>query len=473
MDTLTGQKKIFQLYDKSLSRIETPQGTLTLVSVFLPFFVEMLLTNSMGTVNTLVLSHYSDEAVASVGAANQLMGMIFTFYTVISTGASIFISHRMGAKQKEAASDAAFTSIFCGLALSLVVGTVLSLFAHRLMEMMQLSGQVLEDAAVYFRICISFSFFQALISSISAILRSFGLPKIAVWVSLFMKFLNAVLNVIVIFRPFETPLHGVSGIAITNVISRGAAFVLIVVCLLRSSLELNFRKKNLKTMIFISQLKAKTLKCIGNILHIGLPGGISSLSYSTSQVVSTSILAVLGTAAISTKIYLSTIFFYVYVIGMSLGMATSLIIGWMTGAGEYDKAYRLNMQNLRIAVLLNAAGSTLIFLFGGPLMGLFTDSAEIMALARPILFIDIFVEIGRAFNHIEDNSLRGAGDVIFSMIVSIISCWTMSILFSYILGIRLGLGLTGCWIAFMMDELFRGITFFFRWRSRRWTLRKV
>lgn len=255
------------------------------------------------------------------------------------------------------------------------------------MEMMQLSGQVLEDAAVYFRICISFSFFQALISSISAIFRSYGLPKIAVWVSLFMNFLNAVLNVIVIFRPFETPLHGVSGIAITNVISRGAAFVLIVVCLLRSSLELNFRKKNLKT-----------LKCIGNILHIGLPGGISSLSYSTSQVVSTSILAVLGTAAISTKIYLSTIFFYVYVIGMSLGMATSLIIGWMTGAGEYDKAYRLNMQNLRIAVLLNAAGSTLIFLFGGPLMGLFTDSAEIMALARPILFIDIFVEIGRAFN---------------------------------------------------------------------------
>ena len=219
MDTLTGQKKIFQLYDKSLSRIETPQGTLTLVSVFLPFFVEMLLTNSMGTVNTLVLSHYSDEAVASVGAANQLMGMIFTFYTVISTGASIFISHRLGAKQKEAASDAAFTSIFCGLALSLVVGTVLSLFAHRLMEMMQLSGQVLEDAAVYFRICISFSFFQALISSISAIFRSYGLPRIAVWVSLFMNFLNAVLNVIVIFRPFETPLHGVSGIAITNVIS--------------------------------------------------------------------------------------------------------------------------------------------------------------------------------------------------------------------------------------------------------------
>ena len=430
MNIRTRELKKFKFYDKTLSHIETPQGTLTLVSVFLPFLVEMLLTNSMGTVNTLVLSHYSDEAVASVGAANQLMGMIFTFYTVISTGASIFISHRLGARQKEEASDAAFTSLFCSLALSLVAGGVLSLFAHRFMEMMQLSGQVLEDAAVYFRICISFSFFQALISAISAVFRSYGLPKIAVWVSLFMNFLNAVLNIIVIFRPFETPLHGVHGIAVTNVISHAAAFILIVICLLKSSLELNFRKKSLKT-----------LKCIGNILHIGLPGGI--------------------------------IFFYVYVIGMSLGMATSLIIGWMTGAGEYDKAYRLNLQNLRIAVLLNAAGSTLICLFGSPLLGLFTENPEILTLARPILLIDIFVEIGRAFNHIEDNSLRGAGDVIFSMAVSIISCWTMSILFSYILGIRLGLGLTGCWIAFMMDELFRGITFFFRWRSRRWMLRKV
>ena len=104
MDTLTGQKKIFQLYDKSLSRIETPQGTLTLVSVFLPFFVEMLLTNSMGTVNTLVLSHYSDEAVASVGAANQLMGMIFTFYTVISTGASILHGPHQSAKKSTSTS---------------------------------------------------------------------------------------------------------------------------------------------------------------------------------------------------------------------------------------------------------------------------------------------------------------------------------------------------------------------------------
>ena len=59
-------------------------------------------------------------------------------------------------------------------------------------------------------------------------------------------------------------------------------------------------------------------------------------------------------------------------------------------------------------------------------------------MAAPIFFVDIFVEIGRAFNHIEDNSLRGAGDVMFSMVVSIFSSWAMSILFSYILGVGIG-----------------------------------
>ena len=146
----------------------------------------------------------------------------------------------------------------------------------------------------------------------------------------------------------KTPLYGVTGIAVTNVISRGLAFLLIAVCLWRSNLNLQFSKKNLKT-----------LKCIGSILHIGLPGGISSMSYSVSQVVTTSILAILGTTAISDKRSICPVyFFYIYVVGMSLGSATSLIIGWLVGAEEYDKAYRLNLQNLRIAVLLNLIGST-------------------------------------------------------------------------------------------------------------------
>lgn len=448
--------------DKELNKIETTQGVITLHSIFIAFFLEMILTNMMGTVSTIMLGHYSDNAVAAVGSASQFMGMIFTFYTVISSGASIIISHNLGANKKKVASDAAFTTIIFSFVLSFSIGILLSIFSLPLMALMQIKDALLLDASTYFSICILFSGIQAIISSLSAILRSYGKPKIAVLVSLFMNIINAILDFIIIYRPFETPLHGVSGIATSYVISQFCALILIVILFINAPLDLQFNKKSFRS-----------LKIIKDILYIGVPGGISSLSYSMSQVVSTSIIAVLGVTAISTKIYLSNIFFYVYVVGLSLGLATSLMVGWLVGAGKYEQAYRLNNQNLKITILLNILISLLILLLGNKIINLFTSNPEIIAMSKIIMIIDLFVEIGRGFNHIEGNSLRGAGDVIFQMVISIISCWSMSILFSYILAIKLGLGLPGCWISFAMDEIFRGIIFFFRWKSRKWTKKSL
>lgn len=453
--------KLFS-YDKSLAAFETPSGCMTLPKVFVPFFIEMLLLNTMGTINTLMLSHYSDDAVAAVGAASQLTSMILTLYTVISTGSSIVINHNLGAGKTETASDAAFTSvIFCG-SFSLILGTLLSFCARPLLGLMHLEAHVLEYAVTYFRIAIQFSFLQAVISSISGIFRSYGKPRIAVCVSLTMNILMALFDYLIIFRPFDFPLEGVSGIAFAYVASEALGLLLILTFLRKVPLGLQFEKKNLRT-----------LRIIRKILQVGIPGGISSISYNLSQVVSTSIIAILGTAAISTKIYVSNIVFYVYVFGMSLGLSTSLFIGWLAGAGKYEQAYRLNLQNLKITIAANFLFSTLIFAFSTPLLSLFTSDPAILSMGRTLMFIDILVEIGRGFNHIEENSLRGAGDVVYPMTVSMISCWSMSILFSWLLGIKLGLGLAGCWFAFAMDEFFRGIAYLIRWRSRKWTQKTV
>ena len=454
-------RKLLQ-YDTSLLTLETPQGTLSLSKLFLPMFAEMLLLNTMGTINTLMLSHYSDDAVAAVGAASQLLGMILTFYTVISTGASIVINHNLGAGNQKNASDAAFSSIvFCG-AISFAMGIVLSAAAKPILGLMHLEEQVLDYAVTYFRIVMSFSFFQAITSSISGIFRSYGKPKISVTVSVAMNLFVAILDYLIIFRPLELPLKGVSGIATAYVLSELFGLLIILAFLVKVPLGLKLHEKNLKTLLIVK-----------DILRVGIPGGISSISYNVSQVVSTSIIAILGTTAISTKIYVSNIVFYVYVFGMTLGLSVSLMIGWMAGAGKYEQAYRLNLQSLKITITANIFFSVIVCFLAKPLLGCFTDDPVIIASGQALMFIDIFVEIGRGFNHIEENSLRGAGDVVFPMVVSIISCWVMSILFSYLLGIQFGFGLAGCWIAFGLDEFFRGITYFFRWRSRKWTTKTV
>jgi putative MATE family efflux protein len=453
---------LFSFYDKRINRLETPEGVLTLSSLFFPFFIEMVLINMIGTVNTLALSRYSDNAVAAVGAASQLMGMIFTFYGVVSSGASIVISQNLGAKNKEKAANAAVVSVLFSATLSILLGTLLSLFAPSILAAMQLKDDLLAQAITYFRICIFFSFFQAINSAFSGILRSYGRPKVAVKVSIFMNIINAVLNYIIVFRPFETPLAGVKGIAISAVISQASGLILMTILFFRASLNIHFSKN-----IFLH------LDIISKILKIGVPGGLTTLSYSLSQVVSTSIIATLGATAVTSKIYLENIFFYVYVVGLALGQSTSILISRLAGAREFDHAYRLNKQNLKITVCCNIILSFCIYLLGGYIIQIFTSNPEIIRIAKGIMLIDLFVEIGRGFNHIEGGSLRGAGDVVVPMVISVTSCWTMSILFSYVLGVKLGLGLYGCWIAFAMDELFRGTFFYLRWRSRKWTTKSV
>ncbi len=449
-------------FDPEITGIDTIEGRLTLRGLFIPMFIEQLLMNMMGTVNTLVLGHYADEAVAAVGAANQVMGLIYTFYAVISGGASIVISHRLGAGDNEGAEKTAFSAFMVGTGISILCSGIMAILALPVITMLNLEGNVLQMAAGYFRICVGFSFLQGMISVLSAVLRSYGHPKEAVAVSLVMNVINAVLNILVVYRPIETPLYGTEGIAIANVVSHVIGVGLIVFCFLRSGISYRMWFRDWKA-----------LTCVKEILHVGLPGGIGSLSYAMSQVVSTSILAVLGTIALSTKVYISSVVFYVSVVGYSLGISAAILIGWMVGAGENDKAYRLNKQVLKIAIFVNLTLSLIVFIFYRFLIGLFTSNQMIIEMAQWILFIDIFVEIGRAFNHVEENSLRGAGDVIYPMVIAMVSCWMISILLSYILGIKCHLGLYGCWIAFMLDELFRGIMLWRRFSSKKWVGKKV
>ena len=447
----------FRIFDRELTEIETAEGKVTLRGLFVPFFIEQILMNLMSTVNTLILGHFSDEAVAAVGAAGQILGFVYTFYAVISGGASVVISHRLGEGNSKEAEKAAFSSLVFVSAFSLIVGLILGYFAEPIMRLMNLTGEPLNMAVSYFEIVVRFSFVQSLITAISAILRSYGMPKPAVIASVLMNALNALFNYIVIMRPFKTPFSGTTGVAIGNTAARIIAFIVIFIVLQNTHARITFKGKRLSD-----------LKCMKSVLRVGVPGGVANLSYSLSQVVTTSILGILGTEAMSAKIYISSIVFYVYNAGYSMGMSASILMGWLTGAGEFEKAYKLNQRLLKMTIALNLTLSIVFFIFYRPILGLFTKNTEILDMAQAIFFIDIFVEFGRAFNHIEDYSLRGAGDVVVPMVVNIVSSWFMSILFGYLLGVYFGLGLKGCWIAFMLDECFRGSILFVRFKSKKW-----
>ncbi|MGL6175174.1 MAG: MATE family efflux transporter, partial [Cellulosilyticaceae bacterium] len=107
-------------------------------------------------------------------------------------------------------------------------------------------------------------------------------------------------------------------------------------------------------------------------------------------------------------------------------------------------------------------------LCSGPIFGIFTDNPEIIALGKQIMLIDIALEFGRSVNLVVIRGLQAAGDIKFPVVLGIGSMWGVAALLSYVLGISLGWGLIGVWIAMALDECLRAIVVYTRWKKGSW-----
>ena len=431
---------------------------ITRFSLVWPLFLENLFRISLGNVNVLMLGSYSDKAVAAVGVSTQIINMVLMLYVIVSMGSGIFISQFLGANDKRTASRVAVVSIAANLSFGLIISSLMIFFARNLLKFMHLPEELMDYGSQYMRIVGGASFLQALIATMSAICRNFGSTRFPMYIAFVINVINIIGNYTVIFRPFGIPSYGIRGVAISLVISTIIGLCLMVFFLLtRLDANLNFK-----------DLIPFPIKILKDIVKTGAPAAAESLSFSTTQTITTSIITLLGTEALTSRIYLQNIIIFVFILALSIGMGTQILIGHMVGAGKIEEAYKEGNKSLKYGLISNTTLSVLLMLMRFPILSIYTRDAAIIKISAFILVLDIFVEIGRAFNNVLANALRGAGDVRFPMMLSVSSMWGLSVPLCYILGIVFKLGLPGIWIAFAVDEWFRGIMFYRRWRSRAW-----
>lgn len=450
------------MIDRSLFKVTGSLGTVSLFSLAIPMLLESILNNLLGTVSTLVLSGYSADAVAAVGAANSMISTFGGFFSVIAFGATVVISNYIGAEKIERAREGCFvTVILCG-SIGFVSSMALCCFRYPIISFMNLEGKILEDAVCYFSIRMIFFVFTAVSSSLSSILRCYGHAASTVIGGIITNIVNVLLSIFVVHFPQYSPVTGVAGVAFACVTSQMIGLMIL------GGLFRGF-KMELKRPGSVKEFGKMT----GRILQIGIPTGLSNSSFAISQTVNTSFIALMGTYAINAKIYYTSIFSYVYLFSASVGSANSLLVGRLYGAGKMEQADRANRQLVKITVAVNFTMSLLVFLLRIPLLSMFTDDGIILGLSFAIMLIDIITEQARAVSQVYEYALRSTGDVLFTVVILIISCWCFSIGLAYYLSIECEMGLAGCWIGLALDESVRAITTFFRWRYRRDKLRKL
>ena len=181
----------------------------------------------------------------------------------------------------------------------------------------------------------------------------------------------------------------------------------------------------------------------------------------------------MGIVAINAKIYANMLSMFTYMIALAAASATQIIVGHSVGAGDYDFAYHRVLKTMRFGLIVSISVAIVNCLLSPYTFHLFTGDSEVVKLGTAVMFISIFLEFGRTTNIVIINSMKAAGDVKFPTALAIFSMWGISVFVGYILGIVCGLGLIGIWIGMALDEIFRAVVVFIRWRKGTWRGKRI
>jgi putative MATE family efflux protein len=430
----------------------------SLFAITWPIFIEQLAHILPGIVDTFMLSHLGDDVVAGVAVAGQIVGFCIILFSFVGVGSAVVLTHYLGAGDKAGAERVATTAIGINFWLGTVISLMIWGFSSELLGLLHLPPALMPYGQPFLALMGGTLFLESLNMSFGAIMRAHGHTREAMYVAVGMNVLNLILNASLIFGLFGFPKLGVVGAALSTVISRTVA-VVAMGWLLRRTLKIRLR---LNTAWRMNADAAR------RILRIGIPAAGEGLCWHTSFMVIIYFVGQMGVEPLATFTYAMQLSMIMMMLGLSIGIGTEIMIGHMIGAGQFDMAYRQLLRSLRVGLGVTVVSSCIVVALAAPLFGLFSDNPAIVANGAMLLRISLLLEPGRTFNLVVINSLRATGDARFPVLMGACSMWGVAVPLAWFLGLHLGWGLVGVWIAFTADEWLRGLTMYARWKSRVW-----
>lgn len=428
-----------------------------------PLFVEMFLNILLNNIDTLMLSHYSENAVGAVGNANQIMSLMIIMFNIIATATSVVVAQYLGAKQYDK-MNMIYTLAF---AFNFTFGAILSfgIVAARepMLALLKVSPEMRGDASTYIIIVGSMLFLQACYNVMLQILRCNGYTKVGMYISFTVNIVNVLGNYLCLYGPLKFLNLGVIGVALATVTARVIALTVALILFYKNKIG----------RISLKYIRPFPKMLLWKMLKIGLPSAGENISYSLYQMVLLSLVNGMGNDAVNARVFCNSMISFAMVFSNSCAMSTQIITGHLVGAGKEDAAYKRVFQTVKISLPITVGLSVLNCLLSPFSIGLFTDNEHIIQLAFYIMAADILVEIGRCLNLTFISSLKAAGDYVFPLILGLFSMWLVGVPVGYGFGVAANIGVAGVFLGTASDECLRGIIVVRRWYKKKWCGKSV
>ncbi len=429
-----------------------------LIKLIIPLIIEQFLAMVVGMADSIMIANVGEAAVSGVSLVDSCMLLLINMFAALATGGAVVAGQCLGSKDRERACESAQQLVWFITIISTVIMVIVYICKDLILNNVfgKIEPDVKMHANVYLLIVTASIPFIALYNCGAAIFRAMGNANISMKISLLMNIINVTGNAILIYG-FK---RGAEGVAIPTLVSRMFAAVMVIVLLLDEKGVLHIKR----TLKYVPNGKI-----IKNILYIGVPNGLENSMFQLGKILVLSLVSTFGTFAIAANAVCNVLAGFQILPGMAAGLAVTTVISRCIGAGDYEQV-RYYTKKLHIFAYIGLTLAVIVIWLLLPLiLRAYNLSPEATDAATKIMYLHgscaIFIW---APSFTMPSVFRAAGDVKYSMIVAIVSMWICRVVFSYIWGKYLGLGVFGVWVAMIMDWFARAICFVIRYKSGKW-----
>ena len=409
-----------------------------LARLIFPLIVEQLLAVLVGMADSIMVASVGEAAVSGVSLVDNIMVLLINAFAALGTGGAVVAGQFLGQRKKSGARKAATQLVWFITICAIVITALIYLGRYWILHGVfgEIEADVMHHANIYLLIVTASIPFIALYNGGAAIFRAMGNSGISMRVSIIMNIINVTGNAILIYG-FH---RGTEGVAIPTLVSRMVAAVLIIGLLCQRKWE----------------------------IHI-TPTFRENSMFQLGKIIVLSLVSTFGTYAIAANAVSNVLAAFQVLPGMAIALAVTTVIARCVGAGDYEQV-KYYTKKLMVITYVSLLVTNAIIVAALPFILKVYNLSELTAetTTKIIVFYAVCSILFWTPAFTLPATFRAAGDAKVCMIISVASMWIFRIIFSYILGKYMGMGVFGVWVAMIIDWIVRGICFGIRYFSGKW-----
>lgn len=431
-----------------------------------PAMLESFFTAFAGLVDSLMVSELGSYAVAAVGLTTQPKFLGLSLFFAANVSISALVARRKGEGKREEANQIFATFLTFILLMAVILSVLFVVCADPIIRFCGSEELTHDSAVLYYRIIMGGMIFNVIQMGINSAQRGSGNTRITMRTNMVSNTVNIVFNYLLIGGHFGFPALGIKGAALATVLGTVVSSIMSIISVCKGDTFVN--------LPFIWKNKIKPAwEAMKSIVKVGYSVFAEQILMRIGFMMTALMAADQGTSAMAAHQVGMNIMGLSFSFGDGLQSTAVALIGYSLGAKQPEKAKDYGRTCRMIGATISVALAVIYFFGARFLMELFFKEAEIVDIGVKIMYVIIFIVVLQISQVIYMGCLRGAGDTLYTAIVSTVSVTIARTVGSYFFGYVMGFGIVGIWMGVVADQLSRFLLASIRFKKGKWTEIKI